>query len=88
MNNTDNYFKNFFNETEKIEPYYNEFNIKDTVHIITLDKQDILETIYKFSLDNKKQIQNKFIEIDFKNGNINHFIKYVLNGYYTLILED
>ena len=87
----DNYFKMYFKETDKIQ----EFNatiskeIKGELHIFEYNftKADILKIILNLPEDIKAKIRTTFIQIDFRNGDINHFIDYILNGHIKLLSE-
>lgn len=84
---TDNYFKMFFKETDKISDYGYFKEVGE--HIFTFDytKEDILKIILSFDKETKKKIRDKFVMIDFKNGNIQHFIDYLLDGYCEMQIQ-
>ena len=90
--NPDQYFKMFFAETDKITDFcfVKESEINGTLHIFeyNLTKEDILKEILKMPIAIKEQIRDKFIQIDFKNGDINHFVNYILEGHYNLLVEQ
>ncbi|MDP2684924.1 MAG: hypothetical protein Q8P20_07875 [bacterium] len=81
MVSPNNYFKNFFRETEEI----NEFNYTTVdngqIWDFSYTKKDILKIILQFDKTTKKKIMKKFIQIDYMNGDINHFVEYIMLGY-------
>jgi len=85
------YFQQFFKETEKITDfsYFKEINIDGELHIFEYNytKGDILKLICGFDKTTQKKIRNKMVYIDFNNGDIMHFLNYVLNTYCDLMTD-
>ena len=79
------YLQQYFKETDKIIDFCfcKEIDIKGQFHIFTFDytKADILKIFCSFDKATQETIRENFIKIDFKNGDINHFIEYILNRY-------
>ena len=84
------YFNTYFKETNKITnfDYYDEKEIDGEMHIFTFSytKEDILKVILNLPLDIQEKIRNIFIQIDFKNGDIMHFINYLMNGHCRILV--
>jgi len=78
MNEQDRYFKDFFEEKSNIDDEFVVEDSKGQTHIFMKDQ--VLEEILAMDNSTKKKIRTKFVQIDFKNGDINHFIKYMLKG--------
>lgn len=72
------YFKTFFEE-KNLD--FQEWELKDTngnLHLINSDIiQEFLTTSEIISTQDLKSIKAKIFKIDFKNGNINLFLKYL-----------
>lgn len=85
---SDQYFKMFFKETDKIGSYGFYKCVGDNIFTFDYSKEDILKIILSFSPETKKKIREKFVMIDFKNGNIQHFIDYLLDGYCELQVKQ
>ncbi len=78
MTSTKTYLTNFFEEKEI--PFQS-FKIQDktnTDHF--LDTDVVIESILNTNEVEQKQIANVLRRIDFKNGNVNHFLKYLAHG--------
>jgi len=60
---------------------YKEWTIyhNDTQHFI--DNDFVIEIIKGLSPAELKQVKNMLIKIDFANGNVNHFLEHLANGY-------
>lgn len=75
---TNNYLKTFFQE-KKVP--YKLFEIKDknnNVHLI--DTEVVIHNIIVSSETEQKQIASILRKIDFKNGSVLHFLKYLAHG--------
>jgi len=72
------YFKDFFNEKESINDEFVIVDKRGVTHVF--EKEQVLVEILALSKTNQKKVRNKFVQIDFGNGDINHFIKYMLRG--------
>jgi len=75
---TKQYFKDFFEEKDSIKDSFEITDSQGTLHVF--DKQMVLAEILALPNKNQKQIRDRFVIIDFKNGDINHFIEYILKG--------
>jgi len=78
MTSTKTYLTNFFKEKEV--PFQS-FKIEDktnTVHF--LDTDVIIESIMNTNETEQNQIANILRRIDFKNGSVSHFLKYLAHG--------
>jgi hypothetical protein len=75
---TKQYFKDFFEESDKINDSFQVTDSKGTVHIF--DKNQVLQEILSMPNSIQKKIRNRFIYIDYKDGDINNFIEYILKG--------
>jgi hypothetical protein len=82
---TNSYFETYFKETDRIEDFdfYEQKEINGQLHIFEFSytKADILKIILNLPIDIRDKIRKTFIMIDFKNGDIMHFINYMLNGH-------
>lgn len=75
---TKTYLQRFFEE-KKIG--FQIFEIKDkdnTTHFIDTDV--VIETIMNTSANEQEQIATILRKIDFKNGSVSHFLKYLAHG--------
>ena len=86
------YFQLYFKETDKIQEYneVKEVTINGTLHILeyNLTKEDILKIILSLNEELRQKIRNTFIQIDFKNGDINHYINYLMKGYTEILTQE
>lgn len=72
------WFRTFIEEKDL--PVVNwEFDFNDNIHI--MDNYDMVEIICELPAENQKMIKDKLVQIDFVNGNVNHFLKYLAQGY-------
>jgi hypothetical protein len=46
-----------------------------------IDNYDMVEIICELPAENQAQIKDKLVAIDFMNGNVNHFLKFLAEGY-------
>lgn len=72
------YFKTFFEEKDSILDMFEIVDKKGETHFF--DKENVLNQLLSFDKITQKEIREKFIHIDFLNGDINQFIKYILQG--------
>jgi hypothetical protein len=72
------YFIDFFKESDVIDDSFTVVDKKGTTHIF--DKRQVLNEILAMPSSIKKKVRHKFVQIDFKRGDINHFITYLLQG--------
>lgn len=75
---TSQYFRDFFREKDNIEDQFTVKDSKGNTHIF--DKDMVLREILSMPSSTQKKIRQKFVQIDYANGDINHFIKYMLKG--------
>ena len=78
MATTQEYINRFFEEKEI---FYQLFTITDktgTAHFIDTDV--VIESIMNTSDSEQKQIATILRKIDFKNGSVLHFLKYLAHG--------
>lgn len=54
-----------------------DLNIEGQINLTT---RTVLEFIYQMPTDIQKKVAKTFIQIDFKNGDIMHYIEYLANG--------
>lgn len=81
MGTDDKYFKDFFREKEGIQEWsWSEFE-NDEMWSFNYTKDDILKIILSFDPQTKRKVRDQFVKIDFHNGDINHYIDYLLKGY-------
>ena len=77
MSTTD-YLNRFF--TEK-EIRFEMFEIKDKSGTLNfIDTDVVIETIKNCCEEEQKKIANVLRQIDFRNGDVNHFLKYLAVG--------
>ncbi len=61
---------------EKQLPYeLFEIPINGEMHFI--DNETVIDSISKMSIENQKKVRDKITMIDFRNGNVNDFLKYI-----------
>lgn len=72
------YFKDYFEESDKIKDSFTVVDKRGVTHIF--DKEQVLVEINAMPKSVQKKIRSKFVQIDYRNGNPNHFIEYVLKG--------
>lgn len=86
------YLQMYFKESDKINDFsfYKEVEVNGELHIFTFDytKADILKILCSFDKEIQETIRETFIKIDFKNGDINHFIEYILNRYCEDLIKN
>jgi hypothetical protein len=78
MSNTNEYLEKFFEEKEIP---YKMFEIKHKGEVHLIDNDFIIELIKKAPAVEKKAIGNMLRKIDFLNGNVNHYLEHLANGY-------
>ena len=82
----------FFNETEKVSGFeyirQEEINGELRIFEYCLTKEEVLNELLKMPKEIQKQIKNKIVLIDFRNGDIQHFINYVLKGWFNLQIDS
>ena len=80
-NEADEYFENFFEEKEGIQEF-NYTTVKENhVWDFNYTKENMVKILKSFDNETKNKIRKIMIKIDFKNGDINHFLEYVFLGY-------
>lgn len=70
----DDYLEKFFDEKEIPYEMY-EINHKEELHIIDTDY--VIESIKIAPYNEKKTIVDTLRKIDFANGNVNHYLKFL-----------
>ena len=70
------YFKNFFEEKE----INNNFEVEGSIGTNFIPKEVVFELIINSKETEQTRIKNILIEIDFRNGDINHFFNHILQG--------
>ena len=75
------YFERFFEESTKLNELYEVEDNQGMIHMV--DKDCVLETIKNLDQDNKHKVMVVFTKIDFLDGDINHFIEYLLKGVFN-----
>jgi hypothetical protein len=75
---TRQYFKDYFEESNKINDSFEVTDSKGNVHIF--DRDQVLREILAMPNSTQKRIRTKFAQIDYVNGDINNFINYMLKG--------
>jgi hypothetical protein len=81
------YFNTYFKENDKIQDFCYVESIGEHVYEFNLTKADILKVILDLPDDLQKKIRDKFVIMDFKGGDINHFLDYLLKGHCKLLIE-
>ncbi|WP_214482943.1 hypothetical protein [Bacillus sp. SM2101] len=72
------YIQNFFNE--KVIPY-KMFEIKTDKAVHFIDNEEVIELIRNCSEHEQRAIAYMLKKIDFKNGDVNHFLEHLAFGY-------
>ena len=75
---TEEYLKRFFEEKEIEEKVYT-VNHKQNLHFI--ESERIIELIFLSGADEQEKIAGILREIDFRNGDINHFFNHLATAY-------
>lgn len=71
--------KTFFEEKQLLYKEWN-FEVNGTIHFI--DNEFVIDLICNYSsLLEQSKILDTIIMIDFKNGDINHFLEHLAKGY-------
>jgi hypothetical protein len=73
-----NWLKTFLEEKD-LQPQTWEIEHNGTLHIV--ESEHIIEVIKTASKEEQKKIKNTLVMIDFKNGNVNHFLNHLAVGY-------
>jgi len=72
------YIKNFFEEKEIP---YQEWQIEHNNNIHFIDNEKVIEIIKSAPTNEQKEIADILRKIDFQNGNVNHFLRHLAEGY-------
>jgi hypothetical protein len=78
MTKTQKYFELFFEEKEI---RYELFEIEHNEEMHFIDTDFVIELIKKAPAREQDQIANTLRKIDFVNGNVNHFLKFLAEAY-------
>jgi hypothetical protein len=78
MNDTKQYLKTFFEEKEIPFQIFTIHDNHNNVHFI--DTNIVIESILSTSPAEQSQIANVLRKIDFKNGSVSHFLKFLAHG--------
>jgi hypothetical protein len=73
-----NLLKRFFEEKEIAYELF-EIEAAGTMHFIDTDA--VIDLIFQSSIEEQQQIATILRQIDFKNGNVNHFLKHLATGF-------
>ena len=72
----------FPSHDQEKELEYVEWTIEHKEQIHFIDNDFVIDVIKNsLSKEEKKQVWNILSQIDFKNGNVNHFLEHLANGY-------
>jgi len=72
------YIKNFFEEKEI---HYKEWEIEHNGSIHLINNETIIDIIKNVSTKEQNGISDVLRKIDFQNGDVNHFLKHLAEGY-------
>jgi len=72
------YIKNFFEEKEIP---YKEWEIEHNGNIHLINNETIIDIIKNVSTKEQNGISDVLRKIDFHNGDVNHFLKHLAEGY-------
>ena len=72
--------KNLKDYFEEKELPYELFEIASNGEIHLIDNETVIKRIGNMPIEIQKKIRNKITEIDFMNGDVNDFLKYVAKG--------
>jgi hypothetical protein len=78
MNDTKQYLQWFFEEKEIPFKIFEIADKSNTIHYI--DTNVVIENILSTTSTEQSQIATILRKIDFKNGDVNHFLKYLAHG--------
>ncbi len=81
MASVNNYFKRYFEESNKVYGYDGYAEKGNEIFTYNYTKDDIVKILQSFDLKTKKKIMNMMIRIDFKNGDMQHYIDFLMDGY-------
>ena len=84
--NDNQYFKYYFTETSKVDGYYDTVTKEDKqgklhVYEYNYTNRDLIKIFQSFSKRNKKKVRTMMVRIDFRNGNMQNYIDYIMKGY-------
>lgn len=74
----DNWLDTFIEEKEI--PYAN-FKIEHAGNTHYIDNDQVIELMKQSTVQEQQQIKNIMVMIDFKNGDINHFLEHLAKGF-------
>lgn len=85
MNAYENWFRTFIEEKElTYEDWY--FEIKGNP--VWTNSNEAVEVIAKFkNKSTQESVRRQLVMLDFKNGDINHFLHYVIKGHMEIVIE-
>ncbi|MBT2281642.1 hypothetical protein J7E51_27700 [Priestia megaterium] len=75
---TEEYLKRFFEEKEIKEKIY---TVKHGQNLHFIESERIIELIFLTGADEQEKIAGILREIDFRNGDINHFLNHLATAY-------
>lgn len=79
-----NYFKKYFEETSKVNGYSDSVVRGNKVYDYNYTNNDLIKIFQSFDPATKKKIRNKMVIIDLNNGDMQHYIDYIMKGYTNL----
>ena len=87
--NDNQYFKYYFTETSEVDGYDDTVTKEDNqgrlhVYEYNFTNRDLIKIFQSFSKRNKKKVRTMMVRIDFRNGNMQNYIDYIMKGYLKL----
>ena len=84
----DEYFDHLFEEKENIQDFSYCESKGNHIWEFNYTPDDMLTILKSLDPKTKHQIIHTLTIIDYKNGDINHFLNYVFKGYAKMQMED
>ena len=81
MANPDAYFKRYFQETSKVQGYTGYAEKGNEIYTYEYTNDDLVKIFKTFPKGVKKQIMDMMIRIDFKNGDMQDYVDYIMRGW-------
>lgn len=81
MDAEDIYFRDYFAETDIVEGYSDCVVRGDNVYEYNYTKDDLVTIFQSFPKEVKTKIRHTMVAIDFKNGDMQDYIDFIMAGY-------
>lgn len=86
--NSNTYFKNYFNETSKVNGYEQFVENGDDFFEYNFTNSDLAKIFSNMAESDKLKIMDVMTKIDFQNGNMQHFVDYMMKEWVRRDVES